>query len=63
MPNVSTIRAIKYSTNGMLVFKASAIGVGLFVPFKNIKFISNMKIVSSFDTRLDRSPSLLMQSR
>jgi hypothetical protein len=63
MPNVSSIRSVQYSKNGMYTFKASGIGTGLYVPFKNIEFDMNMKLLSGFDTSINGTLSMSTQSR
>jgi hypothetical protein len=47
----------------MLTHKASGIGTGRFVPFKNIQFDANMKIVADFNTSIDKNALPLKQSR
>ncbi|CAF5030953.1 unnamed protein product, partial [Rotaria sp. Silwood1] len=44
VPNVSTIRSIRYSPDNMKVFKASSIGAGIAIPYKKIDFETNMRI-------------------
>ncbi|CAF1153070.1 unnamed protein product, partial [Didymodactylos carnosus] len=38
IPNVTTVRSIVYDANGMKIRKASGIGKGKYVPYKNIDF-------------------------
>ncbi|CAF4179039.1 unnamed protein product, partial [Rotaria socialis] len=48
VPNISTIRSIEYNAKSMKVFKASNIGECASVPYKNIDFSTNMRLVSAF---------------
>ncbi|CAM4983754.1 unnamed protein product, partial [Rotaria socialis] len=45
---ISTIRSIEYNAKYMKVFKASNIGEGVSVPYKNIDFSTNMRLASAF---------------
>jgi hypothetical protein len=49
VPNVSTLRSISYGQNSMKVFKASGIGTGLSVPYKQPKYEGNMRVISAFE--------------
>ena len=57
VPNVSSLRSIRYSPNNMKVFKASSIGTGIAIPYKQIDFETNMRIVSPFGYSIDRQQS------
>ncbi|CAF3400174.1 unnamed protein product [Rotaria sp. Silwood2] len=57
VPNVSTIRSIRYSPDNMKVFKASSIGAGIAIPYKKIDFETNMRIVSPFGCSIDKQQS------
>ena len=46
--NVSTLRPIRYGPDNMNTFKASVIGTGLTVPYKQLDFETNMRIVNPF---------------
>ena len=48
VPNVSTLRSIRYGSNNMNIFKASGIGTGLSIPYKQLNFETNMRLISSF---------------
>ncbi|CAF1042602.1 unnamed protein product, partial [Didymodactylos carnosus] len=48
IPNVTIVRSIVYDANGMKIHKASGIGKGKYVPYKNIDFESHMKIIIPF---------------
>jgi hypothetical protein len=41
----------------MNVFKASGIGAGLIVPYKQLEFETNMRVVSSFGTSINEQES------
>lgn len=62
MPNVSSVRSVKYSKNGMLTYKVSGIGTGQYVAFKHIKFEMNM-LLSGFDTSINGQLSTSIESR
>ena len=57
MPNVSILRSIRYSPNNMKIFKASSIGTGIAIPYKQIDFETNMRIVSPFGYSIDKQQS------
>ena len=57
VPNVSTLRSIHYSPNNMKVFNASSIGTGIAIPYKQIDFETNMRIVSPFGYSIDKQQS------
>ena len=57
IPNVSILRSIRYSPNNMKVFKASSIGTGIAIPYKQIDFETNMRIVSPFGYSIDKQQS------
>ena len=57
IPNVSILRSIRYSPNNMKVFKASSIGTGIAIPYKQIDFETNMRIVSHFGYSIDKQQS------
>ena len=63
MPNVSALRSIKYDAQGMTTYKASGIGTGRFVPYKNVEFVSNMKLVAPFQLSMNRDKPLVNPSR
>ena len=48
IPNISTIRSITYSAKHMKVFKASNVGDGVTIPYKKIRFETNMRLISPF---------------
>ena len=48
VPNVSMLRSIQYGSNDMKVFKASGVGTGISIPYKQLGFETNMRIISSF---------------
>lgn len=48
VPNISKIRSIQYYPQHMQIFKASNIGVGVSIPYKNVDFETNMRVMSSF---------------
>ena len=57
IPNVSILRSIRYSPNNMKIFKASSIGTGIAIPYKQIDFETNMRIVSPFGYSIDKQQS------
>lgn len=57
VPNVSTLRSIQYGPHSMNTFKASNIGTGLSVPYKQLKFEANMRVVSPFGNSIDEQQS------
>ncbi|CAF2748843.1 unnamed protein product [Rotaria sp. Silwood2] len=60
VPNVSTLRSIRYASKNMNVFKASGIGDGLSIPYKQLNFESNMRVVSPFGNPInDQKPSTI----
>ena len=48
VPNVLSVRSIKYESEIMKIFKASNIGSGLSVPYQAISIESNMRVTSPF---------------
>ena len=48
VPNVSTLRSIRYDPDNKNTFEASDIGIGLTVPYQQLDFETNMRIVSPF---------------
>ena len=48
VPNISKIRSIQYYSQHMQIFKASNNDVGVSIPYKNVDFKKNMRVVSSF---------------
>ena len=48
VPNISSVRSIKYGQKDMKVFKASGVGSGLSFPYKTINIDSNMRVTSPF---------------
>ncbi|CAF4225837.1 unnamed protein product [Rotaria magnacalcarata] len=57
IPNVSTLRSIRYTSDHMKVYKASNIGTGISIPYKQIDFETNMRIMSPFDCSIDKQQS------
>ena len=57
MSNVSTLRSIRYGPDNMNTFKASGIGTGLTVPYKQLDFETNMRIVSPFECSINEQES------
>lgn len=58
MPNISTVRSIQYDGNSMNVFKASGVGKGVSVPYKQLNFESDMRVISPFENLIeDQEPT------
>ncbi|CAF5068452.1 unnamed protein product, partial [Rotaria sp. Silwood1] len=53
IPNISSIRSIQYYADQMRIFRASGIGQGTMIPYKQLEFESNMRLVSPFITPID----------
>ncbi|CAF4033781.1 unnamed protein product [Rotaria sp. Silwood1] len=51
--NVSSIRSIEYYPNHMRIFKASGIGQGILIPYKQLEFESNMRLICPFTSAID----------
>ena len=61
--NISTLRSIQYGPQSMNVYKASEIGTGLSIPYKHLKFESNMRIVSSFESLINNQGTTIIQRK
>ena len=57
MPNVSTLRSIRYDANSMKVFKASSVGSGIPITYKQLEFGTNMSVVSAFESSINEQES------
>lgn len=63
VPNVSTLRSIRYGSDNMNVFKASGVGTGLTVPYKQLDFETNMRIASPFGCSINEQQSNTIQKQ
>jgi hypothetical protein len=57
VPNISTVRSIRYENNNMTVFKASGIGSGVSVPYKRLAYETNMRVISPFGHAIQNQES------
>jgi hypothetical protein len=48
IPEISSIRSVVYTDNGMIIRKASNIGNGRLIQYSNLKVTCNMKLIESF---------------
>ena len=53
VPNISKIRSIQYYLQHVQIFKASNIGVEVSIPYKNVDFEKNMRVMSSFTASIN----------
>jgi hypothetical protein len=57
VPNISSVRSVKYGQKTMKVFKASGIGIGLSYPYKTIQIENNMRVTSPFTVPINDQSS------
>jgi hypothetical protein len=57
VPNVSTLRSIRYDSNNMRVFKASGVGSGIAIKYKQLEFETNLRVVSAFGSSIHEHES------
>ncbi|CAM4817617.1 unnamed protein product [Rotaria magnacalcarata] len=48
VPNVSSVRSVRYTQEAMKIYKASNIGSGISIKYKTIEFENNMRVTSPF---------------
>ena len=53
IPNISSVRSIKYEGDTMKIFKASNIGDGVSIPYKTLKVDNNMRVTSPFTSTMN----------
>ena len=63
IPNISSVRSIKYEGRTMKVFKASSIGTGLSIPYETLNIESNMRVTSPFTVMTNNQPPGAIQKR
>ena len=60
IPNISSVRSIRYGSETRKIYKASSIGDGLEIKYIGIQFENNMRVTSPFTATInDRSSSTL----
>ncbi|CAF1620938.1 unnamed protein product [Adineta ricciae] len=63
IPNVSTLRSIRYGSENMNVFKATSVGTGFEIPYKQLDFEANMRIVSPFGCSINEQESNIVSEQ
>jgi hypothetical protein len=57
IPNVSSIRSVRYEQKIMKVYKASNIGTGIVIKYNAIEFENNMRVTSPFTKPINNQSS------
>ena len=63
MPNVSSVRCVRYGQEAMKIYKASNIGSGNLINYEQIEFENNMRVTSPFTIPINDQLSAIIHKR
>ncbi len=63
IPDVSSIRSVRYEQEIMKVYKASNIGTGVAIKYNALEFENNMRVTSFFTESINNQSSGVMPKK